>query len=83
MTLLFDEAKVRVLDDARKPPQCIIQLERYDRIVSPAANAIPKLIPARWNTGHSAISLWFCVAAKVKSHSTKLTFCLTGVRVER
>jgi len=82
MTLLFDKAKVRVLDDTRKPPQCIIQLERCDRIVSPAASAIPGPVLARWNTGHSAIFLWLCVAAKVQTHSTKLTFCLTGVRVE-
>jgi hypothetical protein len=83
MTLLFDEAKVRVLDDTRKPLQGIIQLERCDRIVSPATNAIPKPILACWNTGHSAIFPWFCVAANVKTHSAKLTFYSTGLRVER
>ena len=40
MTLLFNEAKVRVPDGPRKPPQRIIQLERCDHIGSPAANAI-------------------------------------------
>jgi hypothetical protein len=40
MMLLFYEAKVPVPDSPRKPPQRIIQLERCDRISSPAANAI-------------------------------------------
>jgi hypothetical protein len=44
MTLLFDEAKVPVPDGPRKPPQRIIQLERCDRISSPAANAIKNSI---------------------------------------
>lgn len=82
MTPLFDEAKVRVPDDSRKPPQCIIQLERCDRIGSPAANAIKNPILERRNTGHSAIFLWFRVSAEVKIRSTKLIFCLTGVRGE-
>jgi len=61
MTLLFDEAKLQVLDDARKPPQCTIQLERCDRIVSPAANAIP--------TPSSALEYWtFCHLSPVLRH---------------
>jgi len=40
MTLLFDEAKVQVPDDPRKPPRRIIQLERCDRIGSLVSKAI-------------------------------------------
>jgi hypothetical protein len=40
MTLLFDKAKVRIPGGPRKPPRRIIQLERCDRIGSPAASAI-------------------------------------------